>query len=383
MAALTTISKLEKAKVQITLDQPFFAHILFKYPLTERTDIPTLAVDRRGRIFYNPDFVESLTVPQIVWGICHEILHVVDMHALRMGHRDPKAWNYAGDAWINDVLDDCKIGTRIEKTVNMPGSKDDTVENIYDKLPQSPNGKGQGQGGGQGQQDNSGIGDDIIDEGPISETEASAIASQIKVDIAQAAQSAKMRGNLPGKLAQFVSDTLASKTPWYEILEKYMVGQTKQDYRWNRPSRRFMSQGLYLPSIQNQPSMGPLGIQVDISGSVSEQEIKHYNGHMKRIIELCHPEKVVVMYTDTSVQHVDEFDQGDEVNINFYSGGGTDMRAGLQYLEDNGIEVDCLVTLTDGYTPFPDGDTSYPAVWCISSDVVSPTGETIHFDMND
>jgi predicted metal-dependent peptidase len=83
------------------------------------------------------------------------------------------------------------------------------------------------------------------------------------------------------------------------------------------------------------------------------------------------------------VQHHDEFEQGEEVNINFHSGGGTDMRAGFDFVEKMGIEAACMVTLTDGYTPFPES-TDIPAIWCISSDEIkSPTGETIPFTMHE
>ena len=66
----------------------------------------------------------------------------IGQHANRVGARDRKKWNYAGDAWINDTLDDSKIGTRIPNCVNMAGSKDLTVESIYDNLPDNGGGGG-------------------------------------------------------------------------------------------------------------------------------------------------------------------------------------------------------------------------------------------------
>ena len=63
--AITQVSKLDKAKAQIVLDHPFFASILLKRKLTEDNTIKTLAVDARGNIFYNKDFIEGLTVPQL------------------------------------------------------------------------------------------------------------------------------------------------------------------------------------------------------------------------------------------------------------------------------------------------------------------------------
>lgn len=372
------VSKIDKAKAQIVLDHPFFASILLKRKLTPTKDVPTLAVDARGNIYYNEKFVEDLTVPQLVWGLCHEIGHVVGQHALRKKHRDHRKWNYAGDAWINDMLDDCGVGTRIPNTVDMKGSKDKTTETIYDELPSSPDGGGSGTGGSSSDWDN-GLGDDIMSEN-LTESEIKEIEANGKVEIAQAAQAAKARGKLPGKLAEMVADILNVKTPWYDILERYMTDCVKQDQTWTKPNRRHIGAGVYLPSIASEPAMGELAIQVDVSGSISKRELDYYNGHLSRIIKQCNPTKVHVLYTDTDVQKYVEFEQGADVQLEFYSGGGTDMPAGFDYLNDKGIEPAVFVCLTDGYTGFGEPP-SYPVVWCISSDITADHGETVHFEM--
>lgn len=379
---MSHVTKLDKAKVAIGLDHPFFASILYKRQLVKDERIPTLAVSDRGTIYYNPEFVESLTVPQLVWGLCHEVGHVICQHAIRRGSRDHSKWNYAGDAWINDTLNSCNVGDPIPNTVNMPGSKDKTTEQIYDELPDNPgNGGGQGQGKGSGYMDGDGMGSDIIEEGqPLSEAEKNEIEAQTKIDVAEAAQIAKAKGKLPGKLAEFVADILNPKTPWHEILERYMTDMAKGEYSWSRPNRRFMSQRMYMPSTGRVPKLGEVVIQVDISGSITQNEIAYYNGHMKRIIEQTHPEKVHVIYTDTQVQRHEEFDNPEDVQINFYSGGGTDMPAGFDFVAEKGIDPQVFITLTDGYTGFgePPG---YPVIWCISSDITAPHGESIHFEM--
>ena len=106
--------KIQKATAQLTMDHPFVSAILLKHPIKERHDIPTLAVDGRGQIYYNPKFIDTLSVPQVVWGLAHEVFHRIGQHATRKRHRQNKKWNYAGDAWINDVLDEAEVGTRIE-----------------------------------------------------------------------------------------------------------------------------------------------------------------------------------------------------------------------------------------------------------------------------
>ena len=374
--AIAQASKLDKAKAQIVLDHPFFASILLKRKLTEDNTIPTLAVDARGNIFYNKDFIDNLTVPQVVWGLCHEIGHVIGQHAMRKKHRDHRKWNYAGDAWINDMLNDAGVGQPIENTVNMPGSKDKTTETIYDELPDDQSGKGSGKGNSF----DNGLGDDIKYE-DLTESERQEIEASNKVDIAQAAQAAKARGKLSGKLADIVADVINVKTPWYEILERYMTEYVKQDQSWLRPNRRHIGAGNYLPSMAREPSMGTVVVQIDVSGSITKQELNYYAGHLSRISKQCNPDKIHVIYTDTSVQKHMEFEAGEEVKLEFYSGGGTHMPAGFDWVAEQGIEPSVFVCLTDGYTEFGEAP-DYPVVWCISTDRITAShGETIHFEM--
>lgn len=367
-------TKLDRAKVALALDQPFFASILMKRKLIDRDDIPTAAVDQRGQIYYNPKFVESLTVPQCVFLLAHEVGHVIGQHAARLGSRNAKKWNTAGDAWVNDMLRAADVGEFINGGVDMPGSKDRTVDEIYNELPDPPDGNGPG-----------GIGDDLLDEGqPMTDDERQRLDAELRVEIAQAAQAAKMQGKMPAALAEIVADLIDPGTPWYEILERYMVSFTKADYSWSRPNRRYLSSGHYLPSSGKVAKMGEVVVQVDVSGSISKIELDHYNGHLKRIVEQCSPERVHVLYVDTGVQRHVTFEIGEEFGLQFYSGGGTDMEAGFTYLSEQGIDPEVFVCLTDGYCSYNVGNApSYPVVWCVSSDVVPPYGELVSFSMKE
>lgn len=364
------VSNIEKAKVEITLRHPFFASILMKRKLQPRTDIPTAAVDQRGQIYYNPEWVKDKSVGELVFLLCHEVGHVIGQHAARLGTRHAKQWNYAGDAWINDMLIAADVGEFIEGGVRMPGSKDRTVDDIYNDLPDNPDGSDGGPGG---------VGDDLLQEGePLTPEALERLDAETRVEIAQAAQAAKMQGKLPAALAKIVADMLEVTTPWHDILERYMTSHTKGDYSWARPNRRFAN--AYLPSVGTAQQMGPVVIQVDVSGSITERELAYYNGHMKRIVELCNPETVHVLYTDTDVVAHEVFERGEEFGLSFRSGGGTDMEAGFAYVTQQGIDPDVFVCLTDGYTNFnKDSAPDYDVVWCISSDVEAPYGTNIHF----
>lgn len=387
-AARNACKKLiEKARAFIILDEPFFSTIMLKHPFVEDVSVKTLGVNARGVVYYNPMFVATLTVDNVVWAICHELMHYASGHALRRQHRDQKKWNIAGDMWINDTLNTAGVGQKIEGCVDVPGSKDRTVEDIYAGFPPDDSddgdgGQGQGRGQGQGDEDENPdpIKNDVSDEG-LSDSEVSEIDAERKCEVAEAAQVAKMKGNLAGVLQKFVADTVQSVVPWYDILERFMTERVKTEQSWARPNRRYAPE-FYLPTVDGVGAMGEMVIQVDISGSVSPKEIEHYNGHMKRIIEQCHPEKVHVIYTDTEVQRHDEFDKPDEVEIKFYSGGGTHMPAGFQYIQDKGIEPEVVITLTDGYTDWDEAP-PFPTVHCISTPgLEAPYGMSVHFDTN-
>jgi predicted metal-dependent peptidase len=365
------VTTLDKAKVSLVTQHPFFASILMKRQLIEDETIPTAAVDQRNQIYINPTWFNTLSVEEVVFVLAHEIGHVIGQHATRRGARTPKKWNIAGDAWINDMLKAADIGTPIKGCVQMDGSKDETVDEIYNKLPDDPTGDGPG-----------GTGNDIIERGsPLTPEEATRIDAETRVEIAQAAQAAKAQGKMPTALAKIIADLIDPGTPWHEILERYMTSYVRGDYSWSRPNRRFADIA-YLPSTGKVAEMGEIVLQVDVSGSINQRELAYYNGHIARIIEQCNPERVHVLYVDTGVCKHEIFEQGEEVKLEFYSGGGTDMEAGFEFIAKEGIDPEVFVCLTDGYTDFNvDKAPNYPVLWCISSDINAPYGENIHFSL--
>jgi predicted metal-dependent peptidase len=98
------------------------------------------------------------------------------------------------------------------------------------------------------------------------------------------------------------------------------------------------------------------------------------------------PKRFVVLHVNTRVHDVVDEYTPDEYPISLQSRvtGGTDMTAGVKYAADNYPEAECIVVFTDGYTPF--GELSdargIPVLWCITSGLESPHGETIHVDLD-
>jgi predicted metal-dependent peptidase len=307
------------------------------------------------------------------------------LHGVRRGQRNAGAWNTAADAVINDVLVDARIGDFIEGGVEHPGARQFKAEDLYQE---PPDGSGKvpsndGSGGGQGNPPPNGpggIGSDIMD-GDMTDGEIAEMEATVRVDVAQAEQAAKMQGKMPAALQRLVDSIIQVPTPWYSILERFMVSYRKDEYSWSRPNRRFIAQGIYLPGQNYVPEMGPVVIGVDTSGSIGQKELEHFSGHINTIIEQCRPEKIYVVYCDTRVAHVDEFDADSPITLVAHGGGGTNMPAIFDWVKEEGLDPEVTVVLTDGYTPFG-VEPPFDVVWLCTSDVVAPYGATVPYAIN-
>ena len=137
------------ARIAMLLKQPFFGTLAMKLQLIECDEsmaekMRTAAVDGR-RMWFNPEFVLSLSKDELIFLMCHEVMHCVFNHLGRRGSRDPKIYNMAADYVINAALINenfvmPEVGLYEKKYFNW------TAEDVYDELIK--NGE-DGQGGSQ------------------------------------------------------------------------------------------------------------------------------------------------------------------------------------------------------------------------------------------
>jgi predicted metal-dependent peptidase len=89
--------------VQLRARAPFFATlVLFARTLITET-VPTAATDGRD-IFFNAAFWNSLTPPQRLGLLAHEVLHAALLHVYRRGPRHMLLWNIAADIVVNGII---------------------------------------------------------------------------------------------------------------------------------------------------------------------------------------------------------------------------------------------------------------------------------------
>lgn len=366
--------KVGKAKSLLILDHPFFGTACSKRPIIYTDTVPTAAMSGTGQMYMNPDWCSALTVRELMFLLAHEALHYMLSHSLRLGTRDPKAWNIACDKVINDTLIDAKVGDFIDGGVTLDGARNMASEELYDE---ADDGDGDGPGG---------IGNDVgppVDDNgnALDDSQISQLEAQAKIDAIQCAKAAKAVGKLPGSIERLVDQLVNVTTPWHSILERFMQSKIKDGYSWNRPNRRFIARGIYIPGTDYTPNMGPLVIAVDTSGSLNDDDIAVFNGHINRILDTCSPEIVHVVYCDTRVHGVDEYTPDDfPVHIDAKGGGGTSFKPVFDWVDDNNIDPECVVYLTDGYGDQSSFTTTHETVWLTTGTTSFDWGTVIKFE---
>jgi len=356
--------KLSKARAKLSLMEPFFSCIMFQHPMLPSENIKTFGVNARGTIFYNPQYVEKLSVNKIIFVLCHEILHVVYGHVWRRGERDHKLWNIAGDAVINETLIGKNVGEFAEGGIRLCGAENMTTEEIYDRLKNDAKNAPQ-------------LPDELADllpsdgseEGgaPLSESDIANIEATTAQEIAQAKATLGNDGigKLPSNLQRYIEKILAGrKLPWYEMLAKYMTKLVAQETSWKRPNKRFSQ---YMPTLSRTPGMGTVVVGIDTSGSISDRELGVFATHVKDVFDETNPEKIVVVYADSQVNHEDVFENQEELKFEMYGGGGTDMRVIGEYCDKMAEAPDVCIIFTDGYTPFPERENT-ETIWVVTEE---------------
>ena len=333
--------KVSKAKALLILDHPFFGTAVSRRPILYSDAVPTAGMSATGQITMNPAFAEGLTIKNIMFLLAHEAMHYMLAHSLRKKHRDHMAWNVACDKVINDTLIDANVGEFIDGGVTLRDGRNYAAEELYDE-----NDDDMGEGG-----IGSDLGDPVDGNGkPLDEAKRHELEVQAKIEAIQSAKAAKATGKLPGAIERMVDEMVNVTTPWHEKLERYMQGRIKDDYSWNRPNRRFIAQGMYLPGADYTPNMGEVVVAVDTSGSLNDRELGMFTSHINRILETCRPEKVSVVYCDWEIGGTEEFTPDDfPIKLNPVGGGGTSFKPVFEWLSSYAGDVDVLVYFTDGW----------------------------------
>lgn len=396
--------KIKRAKIGIVYNHPFFATLLLRKKFIADPSIKT-AVTNGPVIRYNPEFFNSLSMDELQGVICKQIAHTGLLHPFRRNGREMNRWKKACDIAAANFI--ASGGLVLPADLTNPGFDNMSAESIYKVLPEGDDndqdGQGDGEaqmgfGAGSGQGDSGDEGDDqqndsgqgkndknndpngcgTFEDAPIENRKE--LEDQAKQETAQAMMIGKQQGNMPGN-QDLLYEILNPQVPWREVLSRFIVDVSKNDYSFSRPNTRYAAQGVILPSLYST-EIGKIAFIVDTSASLNEEDLSKVFTELHDVAETFDAH-ITVVYVDTEVQGHADIEPFDDLKLDPVGGGGTDFRPGFKWLEENGIDAKCIIYLTDGQCDdFPDQEPDIPVLWAItgSADFEPPFGEIVKID---
>lgn len=137
-------------KRKMLVKYPFFGSVVASVGYKENKNIQTAGTDGET-IYYNPEYLEGLSVEEQTFIFAHEVCHIAFNHILRSEGKNLELWNIATDGVINQFLkrDGLKMAPGV---VDMAEAINYDAEQLYEKLLQEKQQRQQQSGQGNSQQ---------------------------------------------------------------------------------------------------------------------------------------------------------------------------------------------------------------------------------------
>lgn len=356
---------------------------------------------------FNPAYVDQLLDVELEGLMVHVTGHVLSGHPWRQGGREARTWNEAADLALNPVLKQAgfvlPVGSLFdarfegkpaelvyetlveerakEKPPQPPGASSAPLDEQQDDKGEQPSADGNGPQGPPSEDEQPS--QDAGPPGEVRAAPADAATPEAQAEWKLAIEhAAAAQGSMSAGLHRLVKAAEESLHNWREELHDFVQRSYKaQDYSWSRPNRRYLHQGLYMPSRVGV-RMPALVVARDTSGSVSDKYLSRFNANLAAIVEIYRPESVWVVDCDARVKQVVEITEGEmPETLDAQGGGGTAFGPVFDWVEKEGISPACVVYFTDLQGKFPDKEPPYPVLWAVPETLcpvaAPPFGERI------
>ncbi|MFI3271008.1 MAG: VWA-like domain-containing protein [Pseudomonadota bacterium] len=191
------------------------------------------------------------------------------------------------------------------------------------------------------------------------------------IELVNAMQNAKNMGDIPAGFMRLYKERLRPTLDWRSILQRFLENCMDGDSTWTVPNRRYLYQGIYLPSRQ-EPRIPHMVLAVDCSGSIDEQLLQAFCAELSAIL-MSYDTILTVLFHDTKVQGSQTFTRQDlPLRITPQGGGGTDYRPVMDHIMEQGMSPNCLLWFTDlECSRFPQ-EPNFPVLWLSDRPSTSP-----------
>jgi predicted metal-dependent peptidase len=328
---------IEKSRLQLIKNEPFFGRILCQCEIKEDKNCPTagalITKDGKFRIVYNKQFIESFSekVQTGIWK--HEVLHLLFSHKLK-GFKNKKRANMAMDMAINSYIGKDNLPEKGIFAEDRGFEKFLTTDQYYNLL-----------GGNEKEETEEEQQYEFDEHQEISEEVAQELKKLLAENAAKEASKGLRAGDIPLDLLKDLDIDIfrTGELNWKMLLKKYandVLSQTKVGTR-NRPNRRvgFSADG----TIDDR--LPKIFIGIDESGSIDEELLLDFTAEINKLFK-DYAGSVELIHWDTEISKIEKFNKSIK-QLARYGSGGTDPQPSFDFFDKK--KGDLLIQFTDGF----------------------------------
>lgn len=384
---LEALRLLEQDRTMLLLDRPFLAVLAMHLDIIPVEDFRCKTMSTDGaRVFVNPEFVGSRTPADRLFILAHEVWHCALQHILRGQGRQERGvyldqngetktvdlWNLAIDHEVNSLLVEDGLVLPAD-AVHFGDCTGLSAEEVYERLVKNllpP----------RGWPDTAGVHDwdDVVPEDADVDPDFSPLVLPDVLRgwpervVAAAQQIERRHGTVPAGLARIVAGLRKPVIPWQELLRQYVTADIGDERSWYPCSRRYVHQGLYLPSRRGFRL--EVTVAVDTSGSTSAY-LPIFAAELWSLLTSFGQFRVRYLECDAYVHTDVVLDQDNPPprgDFEFQGGGGTSFVPVFNRLAESEEPTKLLIFLTDGFGDAPEQAPLYPTLWVLCPGGVQP-----------
>jgi predicted metal-dependent peptidase len=371
MAIISSDEIFSKIRINFLFNHPFLSVLALSIPTFFKENENSPFQTDGSHISIDLQRLENFSEENITYLYAHTLLHIVLKHAHRIETRDLYIWNAASNLVVNNILDTfSNIGERPNDELIDLELKDKCVEEVYEILYQEE--KQEDDGGEENKEEENQA---KVTPNPKGDLKAY-IHDKTKQDLEEVPNEKTDQGEmekLDGIIIQALSIAKKNTTAYlgmsieidslikpeidlYDTLKEYLIASMfEKQTTYERPDKRFIHTGLYLPGTKKSDELIEVYIALDSSSSVTLEEYKKFLGVVKELCEGFYEYKITILPFDKIVktEHIISFDSfnvlDDDALFIPKSDGGTNFDEVLRYLKTTEIRSDnLLMVLTDG-----------------------------------
>ena len=349
----------EKIRINFLFNHPFLSVLALSIETNYEENKNSAFLTDGFKITIDTKKLKKYSKYEINYLYAHTLLHIVLKHSYRQKTRDSYIWNKSCDLVVNNILYSFEnIGTKPDDELLDLTLKDKCVEEVYEisykkkkeELSKTtPNEKGSVD---SYEYDKTKL---DLDEVLIKNEKA----NQEKLDgiIVQALSIAQKSKSFYEGMSIEIDSLIKPEINLSDELKEYLISSFfEKQLSYERPNKRFISNGIYMPGTKKLNDSLNIFIALDSSSSVTLDEYKKFLAIIGEIADCFYEYTIEILPFDLSVrrEYIIKFDSfnplsSDELLIP-KSNGGTNFDELLIYLRKSSeVRNDSLlIALTDG-----------------------------------